>query len=85
MVLQENLKGVSRKFHGCFKELQRVFQGCFKSVYISFKCELRKFRGNLKDILMGTQGYIKKFNKWFNSFKGVSRNFWMFQDSFKGI
>ena len=47
-MFQESLKGVSRKFKGCFKEASRMFQGCFQSVS-------RKFQENFK-------GVSKKFH-----------------------
>ena len=42
-MFQGSLKGVSRKFKGCFNEVSRVFQGSLKGVS-------RKFKGCFKHI-----------------------------------
>ena len=40
----ESFKGVSEKFHGCFKEVLRTFQETFKGVS-------RKLQGCFKEVL----------------------------------
>ena len=64
MVFQESLKGVSRKFQGCFKEVLRVLtesevKRCFKGVS-------RKFQGGSKNFL----GCFKKVSRIFQEFQG---------------
>ena len=51
-VCQGSLKGVSRKFQECFKEVLRVFQK-------SFKCISWKNEGWLKGVFSVVQGCLK--------------------------
>ena len=44
-MLIESVKGVSRIFKGCFKEVLRVVKGGFKSVS-------RKFKENFKGVVL---------------------------------
>ena len=57
------LKGVSRKFQGCFKEVSRMFHGSLKGVS-------RKFEGCFKEVSRVFHGSFKGVQ---GSFKGVSR------------
>ena len=41
-MFQGSLEGVSRKFHGCFKEVSRVSQGSLKSVSRKFQWCFKK-------------------------------------------
>ena len=59
-MFQGSLKGVSRKFKGCFKDASRVF--------------LRKFKLCFKDVSVVLQGSLKGVSRMFQGcFKGVSR------------
>ena len=48
----ESLRGISRKFKGCFKDVSRVFQGSFREIsevfQESFKGNLTKIKGHFK-------------------------------------
>ena len=64
MVFQESLKGVwslkgvSRKFQGCFKEASRVFTE-------SFKVGSRKCKGCFKEVPKVFQGSFRKISRVF--------------------
>ena len=63
-MLQGGLKGVSRKFQECFREISQI-EGCFKGVLMGFKGIKRnpkvgKFQMSFKGVSRKFQGCLKK-------------------------
>ena len=83
-MFKRRFKGISRGFHGYFKEVQRVFQESFKDTFISYKIVSRMPQGSFKKAVEGRwksvsrelYGSLKRVSMVFKrNSKGLSINF----------